>query len=110
MGPAHRAASEGGLELLAHVKARQSSVLGLWWRFTVWMHGHQTSSQVVVLLGAFLAFRIGTLVAKDLASPGLASLIEYAWLGICVYTWVGPGLFQRQLARELEQVRVRADY
>ena len=36
--------------------------------------------------------------------------LQVAWLGICVYTWVGPGLFARYLKRELDSVALKPDF
>ena len=43
-------------------------------------------------------------------NPELAQLIHFAWLGICVYTWVGPGLFRRSLEREISSVVLKQDF
>lgn len=100
------AADEGSLRLLASIKARQSPLLGLWWRYAMFMGSLGDGKGTLVLLSAFVAYRFATQAAKDLGQPGLADLIQLVWLGLAVYTWVGPALFQRMVRRELETVRL----
>jgi predicted Zn-dependent protease len=100
------ATDEGSLRLLANIKARQSPLLGLWWRYAMFMGSLGDGKSTLVLLGAFVAYRFATLAAKDLGQPDLASLIQLVWLGLAMYTWVGPALFQRMVRQELETVRL----
>ncbi|MFE8604097.1 tetratricopeptide repeat protein [Archangium violaceum] len=100
------ATDEGSLRLLASIKAHQSRLLGLWWRYAMFMGSLGDSKSTLVLLGAFVAYRFATLAAKDLGQPGLASIIQLVWLGLAVYTWVGPALFQRMVRQELDSVRL----
>jgi hypothetical protein len=37
-------------------------------------------------------------------------LVSLAWLGVCVYRRVGPGIFHRELKKELDAVRLRRDF
>lgn len=104
------ATDEGSLRLLASLKARQSPLLGLWWRYAMFMGSLGDGKSTLVLLGAFVAYRFATLAAKDLGQPNLASLIQLVWLGLAVYTWVGPALFQRMVRQELETVRLDARF
>ena len=32
------------------------------------------------------------------------------WMGICVYSWVAPGMYRKMLERELATVRLRPDF
>jgi hypothetical protein len=34
----------------------------------------------------------------------------FVWLGFCLYTWIGPAIFQRQLRKELEKIRLQPDF
>jgi tetratricopeptide (TPR) repeat protein len=97
----------GALALLAGIKARQNPLTGLWWRYATWMEAIGTQRAVLVLLCAFAAYRFGTLVLKDLGDAGTAGLIQIAWLGVCVYTWVGPTLFRKMLKKEMAMVQLR---
>jgi len=98
------------LQLLCEVKARTSWFLGLWWRWNSWLNVLGDSRQIVVLLGLFLLYRVARQLAHDLDRPGLASVLNLVWLGFVVYTWVGPGMFQRMLRRELRGVRLDDRY
>lgn len=62
---------------------------------------------VLVLLFAFIVYRAARQVLTDSGYPDGADLVNFAWIGICIYTWVGPGLFQRELEKELGEVKLR---
>jgi len=100
----------GALHLLAAVKARASWSLGLWWRYHTWCSEVGSRNAVLVLLGAFILYRFLTQLLVDYDHQQGAQLVSYAWLGVCVYSWVGPGIFQRQLQSELQAVRLRKDF
>ncbi|HEX5750879.1 MAG TPA: tetratricopeptide repeat protein [Archangium sp.] len=100
------ATDEGSLRLLASIKARQSRLLGVWWRYAMFMGSLGDGKSTLVLLGAYVAYRFATLAAEDLGQPGLAGIIQLVWLGLALYTWVGPALFQRMVRQELDSVRL----
>jgi tetratricopeptide (TPR) repeat protein len=104
------AASPGALRLLVGVKARTSPVLGLWWRANVALSVLSSSARVLVLLGSFALYRLGTIVASQNSLEGLASILSLAWMGVVLYSWTAPVLFRRMLARELAQVRLRRGF
>lgn len=106
----HQPSHSGALHLLATVKARESLLLGLWWRYNSWVTRLGSGRQILVLLGAYLAYRVADLAVRDSGSATSAQILEYAWLAIVVYTWVGPGLFQRSLAREMDSVRLKTTF
>jgi tetratricopeptide (TPR) repeat protein len=101
---------EGGIHLLTAVKARESPLLGLWWRFNAFFGGGSIMRRVVMLLGIYLAYRVGVLVAGDLGHPNLQGVLAITWIGFCIYTWVGPALFQKQIKRELEPATLHSKY
>jgi tetratricopeptide (TPR) repeat protein len=100
----------GALHLLTAVKMRGSPFLGLWWRYNTWMSGIGAARSVLVLLGAFLLYRIATIASQDAGNAGLAIGIQVAWLGVVIYTFVGPGLFRKALRRELESVSLNRNF
>jgi Flp pilus assembly protein TadD len=104
------ASDEGALRLLAAIKAHQSWTLGLWWRYNAWLGGMRDRRIVLVLLGAYVLQRMGRAFANVHDYGMTAQLIEYTWLAICVYSWVGPVLFQRAVARELETVELDKNF
>jgi Tfp pilus assembly protein PilF len=101
------ATDTGALGLLAGVKARQNWFTGLWWRYATWMAEIGTQRAILVLLFAFASYRFGMLVLHDMGALGAAKTLDLVWLAVCIYTWVGPSLFQRMLAKELATVQLR---
>jgi hypothetical protein len=65
---------------------------------------------VLILTGAYLAYRVLVQLLSDTGTDLSATLVSLAWLGVCVYSWVGPGLFQRMLQKELAQVRLGEEF
>lgn len=100
------ATHRGALQLLAGVKARRNPFLGLWWRYNVWMETIGTTRSILVLLVAYALYRIGLNLARQQGLAAWTGVIEVAWLAIVAYTWIGPALFHRSLARELAAVRL----
>ncbi|MEM1201623.1 MAG: tetratricopeptide repeat protein [Acidobacteriota bacterium] len=98
------------LHLLTSIKARRSLVLGLWWRYSTWMGGLGDGRAILVLLGAFVLYRIGVITAEHQGSENLASYIQVLWLGLVAYTWIGPGLFSRSLQKELSTVTLNKGF
>jgi Flp pilus assembly protein TadD len=96
--------NRGALFLLAGVKARRNPFLGLWWRYSVWMEALGTSRSILVLLAAFAVYRVLTAMAQQNGWPNAVGPIQIAWLGIVIYTWVGPALFKKSLDKELRPV------
>ncbi len=94
------------LGLLTSIKARTSPLLGLWWRYAVWGERVGPTRQVIVLLVAFVLYRLSTIVATDAGMNGLASAIVLVWLGVVVYSFVGPTLFRKALRKELASVQL----
>jgi tetratricopeptide (TPR) repeat protein len=98
------------LLLLAMIKARRSPLIGVWWRYNAWMSGLGSTRAILVLLGAFLAYRLTEITAGAMGHPDAAKVIEWVWLGIVAYTFFGPVLFQRALRKELAEVRLSRDF
>jgi tetratricopeptide (TPR) repeat protein len=94
----------GALRLLTAVKTRSNPLLGLWWRYATWCERVGPAKQIVVLLAAYAIQRFATIAALGADRDTLASGISYAWLAICVYSFVGPALFRRALQKELTGV------
>lgn len=101
---------QGGIALLSAVKARESLVLGLWWRFNSYFGAGSPTRRILMLVGLYLLYRVGTMVLGDLGHESAQLPLALAWLAFCVYTWVGPALFAKQLKRELEPARIDPKY
>jgi hypothetical protein len=106
----HNASHEGAVQLLGAVKARQSLLLGVWWRFNSLFSGGSMSRRVLLLIGMYLAYRVAVIAAGDLGYESATAPLNMLWLGFCIYTWVGPAVFARQIAKELAPTGVRPNY
>jgi len=102
--------SRAAIALMLAVKMRQNPLTGWVWRLNAWLASGSSRRTIVSLLGVYLAIRVATLLLQDFGYAPAATLLSYAWLGFCVYSWVAPVLFQRALQRELEDVRLGAEF
>jgi len=98
------------LTLIASIKARRNPVLGLWWRYHTWMSKLGQKGVVVALLGAYMVYRVVAQATEDLGHANLSEGIEYAWLGVCAFTWFGPVIFKRMVDKELGRVELDPDF
>ena len=98
------------LSLLTAVKARQSWFLSLWWRFNSWMIHKGEGLRIGILVGLFLAVQIASTVLRQNDMAGPAGTLTFVWIGFCLYTWVGPAIFEKQLQKELEKVRLQPNF
>jgi tetratricopeptide (TPR) repeat protein len=98
------------IRLLVAARARKSPILGLWWRLQARLEQLDEGRRIVLLLGSFLLVRVLVVVLTHRGLHDAVAVLQWVWLGLCAYTWVGPGLFKRWLERELAKVRLRDDY
>lgn len=98
------------MALLASVKARQSYALGLWYRWSTWMGTLGDGRAILVLLGAYVLYRLGVLAAEDAGQQDVAQWLQIVWLLVVAYTWVGPGWFQRTLQKEVGEVELAKEF
>lgn len=106
----NNAVHEGAIQLLGAVKARQSLLLGVWWRFNSFFGGGSMGRRVVLLIGIYLTYRAAMIALDDFGYERAGTLAQFAWLGFCVYTWVGPAIFQNQLRKELAPASLSSKY
>lgn len=104
------ATNAGAIQLLCAAKARQSLLLGLWWRWNAFMSSLGDGRTVLVLVGLYVAQRLGVTALRDLGMAEAAGGVSTAWIAFAMYTWIGPGVFARSLAKELRAVRLRTDF
>ena len=95
------------LALLTSIKTRSNPLLGAWWHYATWLERVGPTRSVIVLLSAFVLYRLAVIVAQQEGATAIAGGIQIAWLGIVVYSFVGPVLFRKALRRELEDVELR---
>jgi Flp pilus assembly protein TadD len=104
------ATSAAGVRLLCAAKARRSLLLGLWWRWNAFMSSLGDGRTVLVLVGLYVAQRLAITALKDAGALGAAGVVSWVWIAFALYTWIGPGLFARSVAKELRAVRLRPDF
>lgn len=100
----------GALALLTAVKARQSPLLGLWWRLMTWIGVGGILRATTLLLGLYVVYRLVEITLDLQGYDQARSLVHIGWLGLVLYTWVAPGQFERALRKELEGVKLRRDF
>ncbi len=98
------------LRLLSAIKARKSRLLGLWWRYHAWISELGQSRAIFVLLGAFVLYRVTSIHLDQNDHALMGGVIHLFWIGVCVYTWVGPGLFRKSLQKETEGVMLNEEF
>lgn len=104
------ATDRGALGLIAAIKGKTNWFLGIWWRYATWVMETGNSRVVLTLLGAFIAYRLARQLLLDGGNDQAAELVSFAWIGICIYSWVGPGMFRRSLEKEIGTVRLRDEF
>lgn len=92
------------------IKARSNPLLGLWWRYQVFIGEPGSPRGLALLLGMFVAVRLAAIVADAYEAPGISALVTYAWLAFCVYTWVAPSMFRKLVDKELKPVTLRKGF
>jgi hypothetical protein len=65
---------------------------------------------VLLLVGAFLLQRTLTIWAGINDYPMTQSIVAFGWLGVCIYSWVAPGVYRRMLAKELDTLKLADDF
>lgn len=98
------------LRLLAMVKARQSPLIGLWWRYNSAIMAHGETRAIIVLLVAFVLYHIAQIAAESAGQVIAAQVIHATWLGLALYSFAGPVLFARALKKELAAVKLSRDF
>lgn len=102
--------NKAAMAALVAIKTRRNPILGLWWRINTWIVRGESSRVIGVLVGLYMLVRLLTQVLQDLEMPELASLLNLAWLGFVIYSWVGSAFFARSLAKELRPVHLRDNF
>jgi tetratricopeptide (TPR) repeat protein len=106
----HDPENQTALHVMAGIKARKSPLLGIWWRYNLWMNSIGSTRSVLVLLLAYIVYRLLTMGFEDMGQESLAGLVQYVWIGLVIYTFVGPAMFKRTLEKELSDVELSKDF
>ena len=107
---ANDAGDRDALQLLAAIKARRNPVLGVWWRWNVFVGMRSERAQLGILLGSYLLVRLVVILLGESGHDDAEILVAQIWLAFCAYTWFAPALFRWMLQRELKTVTLRDDY
>jgi len=94
------------IRLLSEIKARKNLLLGSWWRLNAWLTKGGTARVVVTLVSLYMAYRIGFQVLLDLDYTIAGQALTWAWYALILFSWIGYGLFQKQLRKELMPVEL----
>lgn len=104
------ATDEGAIHLWAAIKAHRSPLLGLWWRFHMFVSMRTEAGELSLLIGSFVVVEILTILAGHFDLDRIKSIFDWGWLGFCAYTWFAPELFKRMLANDLGTVVLDPDF
>jgi hypothetical protein len=104
------AGHEDALHLLVSIKTRVSPLMGAWWHFNTRLSELGGQREALTMIGAYVVVQLLALILRDTGFLLASQVVRYLWLGMCVYTWVAPGVFRKMLQEELRQVRLRDDY
>lgn len=102
--------SREALSLFADVKARKNIFLGLWWKFNTKVSRMKPLNQVAVLISGYVFFGLLSNIVYDFGYTKSSSVIDYAWLGIVIYSWVAIPIYYRMLNKEIQQFSFRSEY
>lgn len=106
----HEATNPRAINLLCQIKTRQNPIMGLWWRWAVWMQKFGGWRAWVVVILIYLAFQLFRATLLPAFGEALQALVVLAWFGFAVLTWVGPSIFRRMVRKELKKVTLRPDF
>ena len=98
------------LYLLTAVKARSNPFLGLWWRYNAWIKRIGMTRSILVLLAAFIVYRIASMTFGDMGRKDIATAINFGWMAIVIYSFLGPTLFEKALKKELADVELAKNF
>lgn len=96
--------------LLASVKARRNPLFGLWFRMNAWLTAGGNLRTTMLLIGAYVLFQLGSQILQDRGLTEAAAALRYAWLGVVIYSWVGPAWFRSRLEEELKTVKLKPEF
>lgn len=96
-----------GIQLLAQIKASKNPVLGIWWRYAVWISRFSTKQIWAIVIGIYLAWQfLFRGFIKQLEQP-LPTIAVILWVSFCLLTWIAPSILNRMIKKELESVKIK---
>lgn len=106
----HDAADRDALGLWTAIKARRNVLLGMWWRWNMFIGLRSERSKIGILIGSFVLVRVMVILLGAYGYEDAETLLRQIWLGFCAYTWFAPAIFEWMLRRELRDVTLREDF
>ncbi len=101
---------DSALRLMSDIKARESWLLGAWWRLMTWLSRLGSERAVLVLTMLYVVHQAIQLVLRDFDWDSAAIGFSLLWLVFCAYTWGAGSIQQRMVTKELEQVRLKPGF
>jgi len=102
--------SRHALALFADVKARKNIFLGLWWTYNTWISRMKPVNQVGVLVFGYVLFHLLSNIVYDFGYINASRIIDYAWIGLAIYSWAAIPIYHRMLNKEIKKFSFRPDY
>lgn len=102
--------NSSALGLLTNIKARQNPILGIWWRLNTWVISGNKVRTIMLLLTAYIFFNVSAIALSDAGLDHASSVVSILWVGIVIYMWVGPVVFNKMLKAELETVSLNKNF
>ena len=102
--------NSSALYLLTAIKARSNPFLGLWWRYNTWINRIGMTRSILVLLAAFIVYRIASMAFTDMGRKDIATLVNLCWMAIVIYSFIGPTIFEKALKKELADVKLTKNF
>jgi tetratricopeptide (TPR) repeat protein len=102
--------NSSALYLLTAIKTRSNPFLGLWWRYNTWINRIGMTRAILVLLAAFIIYRVAFMVFTDMDRKDIATIVNFCWLAIVIYSFIGPTLFEKALRKELTSVKLTKSF
>ncbi len=102
--------NSSALYLLTAIKARANPFLGLWWRYNTWINRIGMTRSILVLLAAFIIYRVASMAFTDMGRKDMATIVNLCWMGIVIYSFVGPAIFEKALKKELADVKLTKNF
>ncbi|MFN0192602.1 MAG: tetratricopeptide repeat protein [Aestuariivirga sp.] len=98
---------QSAIGLLVSIKTARSPVMGIWWRWASLMERMSNGQRWAVVIGLYLVWQVFSRTILKQAPDYLQIAVVALWVGFCILTWVGPSLFRKAIAREMEKVKIK---
>ena len=93
------------LRLLVNVRMRENFFIGLWWRINSWATRLNSTSLGFVLIAAYVIFQLTSQITYDLGYETASRFLDFGWLALVLYSWLGIPIYTRALRKAVEEVQ-----